>query len=247
MATSEGEVGRLPERVAVEQVERLLESLSGIDACRVVASEWGALEEIHVLVGEERHPKQAVRDIESALAARWKLRVDHKKISVAQIAAKPPVSSPAQQSAQRLHLDSLRTVNKLDEAKLEVTLILRDGNGGTIEGSAVAGNTRSDNPRVFALATVAALNAAFNGEISAQLEDIEVVRMSPGEVVVCTVGMGRGPGGPATHAGAALVVDEDRGRAAVTAVLNTLDGTGQSKGSTTGFGGDGRTDGPRFY
>ena len=243
MATSEGEVGRLPERVAVEQVERLLESLSGIDACRVVASEWGALEEIHVLVGEDRHPKQAVRDIESALAARWKLRVDHKKISVAQIAAETPAPSAAQQTMQRLHLDSLRTVSKLDEARLEVSLTLRDGNGRVIEGSASASNNRSSNPRVFALAAVSALNAIFDGETSAQLEDIEVVRMSSGEVVVCLVGLGGARGAATTRAGAAVVVDEDRGRAAIAAVLSTLDGTNQSTGSMADLAGDA----PRFY
>ncbi len=74
--------------VSVEEVEELLCRLPSVQAVRVVVSDWGKVEEIHVLATTERSPKQIVRDIESSLAARWGLTIDHKRISVAQLVDK---------------------------------------------------------------------------------------------------------------------------------------------------------------
>jgi hypothetical protein len=52
-------------------------------AARIIASETGAVDEIHVLTSAEVTPKQTVRNIESALIAHLGMRVDHRKISVA--------------------------------------------------------------------------------------------------------------------------------------------------------------------
>lgn len=41
--------------------------------------------EIHILSDSDRHPKQIARDVESCLAAKFGLTIDHRRISVAQI------------------------------------------------------------------------------------------------------------------------------------------------------------------
>ncbi len=67
----------------IKRAEELLQTLPGVIAARIIASETGAVDEIHVLTSAEVTPKQTVRNIESALIAHLGMRVDHRKISVA--------------------------------------------------------------------------------------------------------------------------------------------------------------------
>jgi hypothetical protein len=70
-----------------------LTTLPGIIAAKIVASESGAVDEIHVLTTSEYTPKQTVRNIESALIAHLGMRVDHRKISVAATSERPAAPS----------------------------------------------------------------------------------------------------------------------------------------------------------
>lgn len=67
----------------IKRAEELLATLPGVIAARIIASDMGAVDEIHVLTTAEVLPKQTVRNIESALIAHLGMRVDHRKISVA--------------------------------------------------------------------------------------------------------------------------------------------------------------------
>ncbi|PSR24204.1 MAG: hypothetical protein C7B45_00725 [Sulfobacillus acidophilus] len=78
--------------VSVEEMENLICQLPTVMKCAVSVNDWGAIEEIHVLTNLERNPKQIVRDVESALLARYHLKVDHKRISVAQIVPDEPTA-----------------------------------------------------------------------------------------------------------------------------------------------------------
>jgi hypothetical protein len=90
----------------IKRAEELLQTLPGVIAARIIASETGAVDEIHVLTSAEVTPKQTVRNIESALIAHLGMRVDHRKISVATtlenrkpdaepVKAAAPVTAPA--------------------------------------------------------------------------------------------------------------------------------------------------------
>jgi hypothetical protein len=67
----------------IKRAEELLATLPGVIAARIIASENGAVDEIHVLTTSEVTPKQTVRNIESALIAHLGMRVDQRKVSVA--------------------------------------------------------------------------------------------------------------------------------------------------------------------
>lgn len=67
----------------IKRAEELLGTLPGIISVRIVPSDAGVIDEIHVLTSNEVQPKQTVRNIESALIAQLGLRVNHRKISVA--------------------------------------------------------------------------------------------------------------------------------------------------------------------
>lgn len=73
-----------PEGWTIEEAERLLESLAGVRSARIVARPGGRIDEVHVLTTRAVSPKQTVRNVESALLARFHLELDHRKISVAQ-------------------------------------------------------------------------------------------------------------------------------------------------------------------
>lgn len=70
-----------PER----EIEQLIAALTGVIAAQVSTSEHGRVEEVHVLADEQLHPKQIVRNIESALSAGLDIVVDRRLISVAQV------------------------------------------------------------------------------------------------------------------------------------------------------------------
>jgi hypothetical protein len=73
----------------------LLTTLPGVLSAKIIASDAGAVDEIHLLATAEFSPKQTVRNVESALLAHLGLRVDHRKISVATTSESPKASAPA--------------------------------------------------------------------------------------------------------------------------------------------------------
>ena len=83
----------------IKRAEELLATLPGVIAARIIASDNGAVDEIHVLTTSEVTPKQTVRNIESALIAHLGMRVDHRKISVATTLESPP-SREARETAR---------------------------------------------------------------------------------------------------------------------------------------------------
>ena len=73
----------------IQRAEELLATLPGVVSARIIASEQGAVDEIHLLTSIDVAPKQTVRNVESALIAHLGMRVDHRKISVATTASPP--------------------------------------------------------------------------------------------------------------------------------------------------------------
>jgi hypothetical protein len=69
------------------EVERLLRSLAGIVSAKVITDLAGRVEEIHVLASDRLHPKQVVRNVESALSAGLGIEIDRRVVSVAQVRA----------------------------------------------------------------------------------------------------------------------------------------------------------------
>lgn len=90
-----------PSALSVGEAEALLATLPGIISARIVMARQGGIGEIHVLTGADVTPRQTVRNVESALLARFGVRVEHRRISVAtttasvrQSAAAGPPSPP---------------------------------------------------------------------------------------------------------------------------------------------------------
>jgi hypothetical protein len=85
--------GDAPDPWGVRRAENLLTSLEGVLSARVVTTPLGEVSEIHILAQSGTAPKQVVRNVESALLAQLGLRVDHRKISIAQTADVRPIET----------------------------------------------------------------------------------------------------------------------------------------------------------
>src|SRR3954469_15334936 len=83
----------IPDPRGVRRAENLLTSLEGILSARVVTTPLGEVSEVHVLAQAGLAPKQLVRNIESALLAPLGLKIDHRKISIAQTAEVKPIEA----------------------------------------------------------------------------------------------------------------------------------------------------------
>jgi hypothetical protein len=90
----------LPDPWGVRRAENLLTSLEGVLSARVVTTPLGEVSEIHVLAQSGLAPKQIVRNIESALLAQLGLKVDHRKISIAQTAEVRPLEALEQDAVR---------------------------------------------------------------------------------------------------------------------------------------------------
>lgn len=71
------------------KAEELLTTLESVVSAKIVTDTHGGVDTIHLLVSGELKPKQVVRNVESALAAHFGMRVDHRKVSVATTIRRP--------------------------------------------------------------------------------------------------------------------------------------------------------------
>ena len=67
----------------LQRAQELISTLPGVLSVRIVPTDTGAIDEIHVLTTSEVVPKNMVRNIESALMAQLGLRINHRKVSIA--------------------------------------------------------------------------------------------------------------------------------------------------------------------
>lgn len=80
-----------------QEVERQIRRLDGVTAARVVAGDRRPIDELHIVATKDRSPKQLSRDVQSLLVAQFGFEVDHRVISVVQVAedrARAPQVAP---------------------------------------------------------------------------------------------------------------------------------------------------------
>ncbi|MDI3299451.1 MAG: hypothetical protein QJR08_09815 [Bacillota bacterium] len=165
--------------VSAEEITALVKQLPSVIGARVVVNEWGGIEEIHVLATDERSPKALVRDVQSALAARWGLMVDYRKVSVAQQAvprapSRVRLAVASLQATTDLLRDVIRVDVSLEEQAPAATLWPLDPPGklaGPFRGSAEGVHSGRGMLRVAAEATLAALNQAVDPQVRFFLEE----------------------------------------------------------------------------
>lgn len=207
-------------RAGVSDCEAIISRLRGVISARVVTDERGDILEIHVVADESRSPKQIGRDVESALLSQLGVRIDHRKVSIAQLKGE---GNPAAEDIRLQFLGIEYAVDRLS-ARARVSV---GRNEDVFTGIAsVPIGPELDQERLVAQAAVAALEeflrsgAAADGTLSLELADFARSNGTKRPFVMVTVRV-LGGRGEESLLGSALVRD-DPWRAAACAVLDAM-------------------------
>jgi hypothetical protein len=184
----------------IKRAEELLATLPGVIAARIVASDNGAVDEIHVLTASDVTPKQTVRNIESALIAHLGMRVDHRKISVATtvepekprapivtprsseaVSAAPSADPLAEEGKRRLYFEDVE-VRRSRSRGVACRVTLRKGEKSFIGESEGLENERS-RLELAARATLAAIHQAEGDERVLALDGCKTIEAFDREFV----------------------------------------------------------------
>lgn len=159
--------------------QALISKLNGVYAAHVVFSEAQEPTEIHVLASSRRSAKALVRDVQSAISARYGVDVDYHIISIAQVA--PSVLSGV---CFRLTYSGIDTHTSAKGVEVCVSLS-RDSEVFT--GTARGGSFQFSRMRSIALATLDAVKACTGGTTFFELAGTELVRSNGRTIVVTQV------------------------------------------------------------
>ena len=212
----------IPDPWGVRRAENLLTSLEGILSARVVTTPLGEVSEVHILAQAGLQAKQLVRNIESALLAQLGLKVDHRKISIAQTAEVRPIEALEKdvvrdrmlQRALLFESMSVSPAKRPHRLAITVTLSFR---GQTETAEEEASDTPRSRVEGAAKASVAVIDRLLT-DFSIALEGAKIVEAFDREFAFVAV---QGLGGRETSllTGSAEI-KESAERAAVFAVLD---------------------------
>lgn len=173
--------------------------------------ENGVVREVHVLSDQSRGPKQIVRDVQSALLAKFQLELDHRTISVAQIPA------PPQENSRRLVFERLDLMSSRDG--VSVAVYLRRGDD-TFEGRSQCDLTIAARVRAIAHAAVEAINSIVAPTCRFSLEDVRTT--SVGEHPAVLVGLVLKVDGKSESLLGACYVGDDSNASVILATLDAV-------------------------
>jgi hypothetical protein len=162
-------------------LEYLIYHVRGVQAARLVVDAHGKIEEVHVIGTPDRSAKQIVRDIESILFIRGGVRVDHRKISLVQMA-----DTVVQSQASRILLVDVAT-DAGEGSDVVVTLSMGDQQ---VQG---VGRQRPDEPAssamLVAYATLHALGTIAGARGTFNLEQLQFQRFGDLPVCLCRISL----------------------------------------------------------
>lgn len=210
-----------PAAWAVRRAEELIASLSGVLSTRIVADRQGGIEEIHVLTSAEIAPKQTVRNVESALMAQLGMKVDHRKISVAQTAEMKPIVAlerdvVAEKASRRQVVFGDLVIESPRPRRVMMKVMLRHG-GAELEGVEEGVDEARSRVQLAARAAVKALERDLE-DAGVVLEGVRVVDAFDRKIVLAAV---HGVGGRSSQLLVGTCeVKESPEQAAVLAVLD---------------------------
>lgn len=201
----------------IAEIEATIRRLRSVVSARVSGNPKGEIEEIHVVTDDSRHPKQVGRDIESLLLSELGLRVDHRKISIAQL--REPSLLLGETRLRFLNIDLC-----IDRSDTEIKVSI--GAGEDIFSGAARTRRNDTQLEAIAQATAAAVGEYLQcaGEPESRALEVRSVLRSiasgVGEIVTVVVRM-VSPRGEESLVGSALVRDS-AWQAAAYATLDAL-------------------------
>jgi hypothetical protein len=193
-----------------EEIKTLICKLSDIRYCSVVCSPNNEVEEIHVLAGINRNVKQLVRDVQSAINAKFGINIDYKVISIAQI-------DENDFKETRLKLEGISVNNVENFIEAIVTLKFDDK---LFEGKSKRIKSRNNKLKAIADAAILALESYLQIGQAFYMEDIKIVMIASRELCTCVIGFALGDKEELLSGCSLLNADENE--AVVKAVLSAV-------------------------
>lgn len=201
---------------SIQDWEQAIKQIKSVITARINVNNLGDIEEVHILAGSGRAPKQVVRDVESVLAAQFGLQIDHKKISVAQIGDDDENTFAIRESSRpKLVGVTIRTVNGMAEVKVE--LLTGDK---LIEGVSQGPSSSYNKLRLFVEATLKALSPLTLDKFLFVTEDVGITQLAKRQIALVAITL-IAPAGEQSLTGCALVRNDDR-EAVVKATLDAV-------------------------
>ena len=151
-------------RAPADLYRSLLLKLPNVFAANILMDDdEETVREVHIVAGLNRNPKLISRDVQSALLAAFGLRVDHRVISIAQLAADPFDSQQQPEHVDAgIRIQCMEVSTRVEEKHYHVNVRLRHGEQDFL-GEAGCRNTATQCMRAAVQATLNAVHG-FLGE-----------------------------------------------------------------------------------
>ena len=185
MEESRGKIDSIKDRY-----RELLSNLTGVFASNVDIAEDGSIREIHILGSQSRNPKQIARDVQSALASAFDVRIDHRIISIAQIPS-DPIFKQEQEEFSGTKDPAMRFLvsgvwQSVQNRQYTIKVSLRFGDQ-EYEGTSSCGNTFAQRMRAASIATLEAVHSFFDAHNIFILLSVEQMQIAGTRVALTAI------------------------------------------------------------
>ncbi len=152
------------------ELEKMINRLTGVTLSKVMSDNRGLVSEVHILANFQRSPKQIVRDVQSLAATSFELNLEHRIISVAQIA-----DDSMLEIGLRLLIKDFDVSWAGNRVTMSVTLA---GGDRLAKGTSSGMNTGPSRNMAAARACIAALHDFLSLEYILDVIDIQKIRIA---------------------------------------------------------------------
>jgi len=161
------------------EVENYINKIPDIISSKIIIDDRGIISEIHILASSGRGTKQISRDIQSTLIAKYNLRIDYKKISIAQISSQQEVESECRFSIGSIGYAIVDNI-------VEIRVVLKKGEQ-EIESIASGINSRTNIQRLVVQATLECVHNIIGCNNVFIFEDIKRVSLTNQEAFLIAI------------------------------------------------------------
>ncbi|TFZ39681.1 hypothetical protein E4100_07640 [Soehngenia longivitae] len=160
-------------------IEENLQQIDSVISSKIIIGEANQIEEIHIVSNGIRNPKQIARDVESVLLANFDYKIDHRKISIAQLD-----DIDIRKIKPRLKLNGISKETSGNKANVKVSILKADEE---FVASKSGINSNRNIERMLAEATVMAVEDSLGINDLFIVEDIRNLMIASVQVVVVLV------------------------------------------------------------
>ncbi len=166
-----------PTKPSAADLELTLAQVRGVCAACVVLDQNRDVNEIHIVASATRKPKQIVRDVETLLFVKHRVKVDYRKISMVLLPDEKLLKIPlARPEILRIVEDNLGSEKRI---RVEIR--------GASKVAIGEAREEIDNPMTFqtsAKATINAIEKLLSQHLDVRLDDVAALRLGMREVVL---------------------------------------------------------------